>query len=114
MKRSLTIYSPEGDLWAELIYADGKISILRANPIYERGLQFALERDYDKTIITKRGIERLYAKKNSPEFLDALARFHEYNYGCKVTLIDMSEFTFEDKINLSINGKFVATSKANS
>lgn len=90
MKRELSIRDGKtNELLALMVYENGEIKIIDGEDNYKQALALEIVSDFEKHIYLNGKMQKLYARKNTPEFLDMLAQFEEYNYGCKTILKDI-------------------------
>lgn len=87
MRKELKIIDSRTDkLLGLVVYEDGKIKVLGGEENYKQALALEIDRDFERDIFINGKFQRLFAKKHTPEFLDVLAEFEEYNYGCRTEL----------------------------
>jgi len=90
MKKELSIWDGKTkELLALIVYEDGEIKIIDGEYNYKQAIALEITNDFEKNIYLNGKIQKLYAKKNTPEFLNMLAQFEEYNYGCQTILKDI-------------------------
>ena len=108
MKRELSIRDGKtNDLLALIVYQDGEIKIIDGEDNYKQALALEIVSDFEKHIYLNGRMQKLYAKKNTPEFLNMLAEFEEYNYGCKTILKDIPWEQQTTKLITQINQAFL-------
>jgi hypothetical protein len=108
MKKELSIRDGKtNELLALIVYNNGEIKIIDGEDNYKQALALEIVNDFEKNIYLDGKIQKLYDRKNTPEFLNMLAKFEEYNYGCKTILRDIPSEQQTTRLITQINQAFL-------